>query len=91
VPIEEVQREGWDRFCVIVRGVVTPDRADGLNWVGISADGRQTRVALKFRKRDFRRSRAGEAITVEGYRRGSAGGLVELLECRFQEPSPARH
>jgi hypothetical protein len=89
VPIEEVEHGAWDGSWVVLRGVVTPDGANGLNWVGISADGRQMRVSLEFHKRDFRRCRAGQVITVEGYRRGSAGGLVELVECRFLDRPPA--
>jgi hypothetical protein len=76
VPIEEVERGGLDRCWVVVRGVVTPDGADGLNWVGISGDGQQTRVALVFHKRDFRRCQVGQVVTVEGYQRGSLRGVA---------------
>jgi hypothetical protein len=91
VPIEEVEGGAWERWWVVVRGVVTPDGADGRDWVGISADGRQTRVVLVFRPRDFRRCRVGQVVSVEGYQRGFVRGVVEVVECHFQDPPPAGH
>jgi hypothetical protein len=91
VPIEEVERGAWEHCWVVVSGVVTPDGAHGLDWVGVSADGRQTRVVFVFHKRDFRRRRVGEVVTVEGYQRRSARGVVELVECRFRDCPPAGH
>jgi hypothetical protein len=89
VAIEEVERGAWEGSWVLVRGVVTPDGADGRDWVGVSADGRRTRVVLIFTKRDFRRCQVGQVVTVEGYQRGSVRGVVELVECRFQDRPPA--
>jgi hypothetical protein len=57
--------------------------------VGISGDGERTRVVVVFHKRDFRRCRVGQAVTVEGYQRGSAGGVAVLIEARFQDRPPA--
>jgi hypothetical protein len=91
VPIEEVERGAWDNYWVIVRGVVAPDGADGRDWVGIAGDGKRTRVVVVFHPRDFRRCRVGQVVTVEGYQRGSAGGVVELVEGRLQDGPPADH
>ena len=89
VPIEEVERGAWEDCWVIVRGVVTPDGAHGRDWVGISGDGKRTRIVVVFHKRDFRRCRVGQVVTVEGYQRGCTGGVVELIEGRFQDRPPA--
>jgi hypothetical protein len=75
----------WEYRWVVVRGIVAADGADGDNWVGISADGKETRVVLLFRAPYFRRCRAGETITVEGFHRGTRAGVVELVECRFPD------
>jgi hypothetical protein len=84
VPIRELETPAWEYRWVVVCGVVAPDGTDGRDWVGISGDGKETRVVLLFRTQDFRRCRAGEAITVEGFHRGSRDGVVELVECRFR-------
>jgi hypothetical protein len=85
VPIEELETRTWENSWVIVQGVVTSDGAHGLDWVGIAPDGQKMRVLLLFRKRDFRRCRPGETVTVEGFHRGRSRGVVELVECRFQD------
>jgi hypothetical protein len=86
VPIRELKGSGRENEWVVVRGVVARDGDQGRNWVGISEDGRQTQVVLLFTKRDFRRCRAGETVTVEGFHRGCRGGAVELVRCRFRDP-----
>ena len=88
-PIEELASGRWENCWVVVRGVVTPDGTDGLDWVGISGDGQAMRVLLLFRKRDFRRCRAGQVVTAEGFHRGSDRGMPELIECRFRDGQPA--
>jgi hypothetical protein len=85
VPIRELETAAWEYRWVVVRGVVAPDGTGGANWVGISADGKETRVVLLFREPECRRCRAGETITVEGFHRGTRAGMVELVECRFRD------
>jgi hypothetical protein len=85
VPLEDVERGGWKLDWVVVKGIVAPDGADGRDWIGIAADGQKTRVVLLFHTRDFRRCQAGQVIKVEGYLRGSVGGVMEMVECRLQE------
>jgi hypothetical protein len=84
VPLLELARGEWEDRWVLVQGVVAPDGDSGKDWVGISQDGWQTRGFLLFHRRDFRRCRAGETVTVEEIRRRYCEGVVEVVECRFR-------